>query len=67
MNNRLLHERDNRAQFKLRWHDYARANSPRQRRIKAQRMLARKSRNELLSAAGGILLLTAIIICLFFI
>ena len=67
MNNRLLHERDNRAQFFLRWNDYARANSPRQRRLKARKIVARESLNEILSAVGGILLLAVIILCLFFI
>ena len=56
---------DNRAQFAARWNDYARANSPRQRRLKVQRMLAIESRNETISAVGGILLLAVIIICLF--
>jgi hypothetical protein len=58
---------DNRAQFALRWLDYARANSPRQRRIKAQRIVARESLNENISAVGGVMLLAAIIIAIFFI
>jgi hypothetical protein len=58
---------DNRAQFALRWLDYARANSPRQRRLKARKLVARESLNENISAVGGVLLLAAIIIAIFFI
>jgi hypothetical protein len=61
------HTTDNRAQFALRWLDYARANSPRQRRLKAQRIVARESLNENISAVGGVMLLAAIIIAIFFI
>jgi hypothetical protein len=61
------HTADNRAQFALRWLDYARANSPRQRRLKAQRIVARESLTENLSAVGGVMLLAAIIIAIFFI
>jgi len=61
------HTTDNRAQFALRWLDYARANSPRQRRFKARKIIARESLNENLSAVGGVLLLAAIVIAIFFI
>jgi hypothetical protein len=41
--------------------------TPRQRRLAAQRRVLRAGLRQTLSAAGGILLLAAIIICLFFI
>lgn len=64
--NKPLHEHDFRAQFNLRWADHQRANSPRQRRLEAERRVLLARYHEKLSAAGGILLLVAIIICLFF-
>ncbi len=61
------HTSDNLAQFELRWHDYARANSPRQRRLKAQRIVDRESLNETISALAGVVALAVIIIAIFFI
>jgi hypothetical protein len=57
---------DNRAQWYLRWDDYQRANSPRQRRLAAQRRAVLAQHHETISAiAGGILLAVIIILCLF--
>jgi len=57
---------DNRAQWYLRMDDLQRANSPRQRRLKAERQLIRASFNETLSAIAGGILLGLLILCLFF-
>ena len=57
---------DNRAQWYLRMDDYQRANSPRQRRLAAQRRAVLAQHHETISAiAGGILLSVVIILCLF--
>lgn len=65
MNNRLLHEHDFRAQFALRLADHQRTNSPRQRRLAAERNLVLARYHEIASAIiGGVIL--AILVILFF-
>ncbi len=58
---------DNRAQWYLRMDDLRRANSPRQRRLAAQRSFMLARYHETLSTIAGGILLVVIILCLFFI
>jgi len=57
---------DNRAQWYLRMDDLQRANSPRQRRLKAERQFLLARYHETISAIAGGILLAVLIICLFF-
>jgi len=58
---------DNRAQFFMRWHDYMRGHTPRQRKLQARRRALLAQYHETLSAIAGGILLVVVIICLFFI
>lgn len=58
---------DNRAQWYLRMDDLRRANSPRQRRLAAQRRALLAQYHETISAIAGGILIAVIILCLFFI
>lgn len=58
---------DNRAQWYLRMDNLRRANSPRQRRLAAQRQFMLARYHETLSTIAGGILLAIIIIYLFFI
>jgi hypothetical protein len=56
---------DNRAQWYLRMDDLQRANSPRQRRLKAERQFMIARYHETISAIAGGILLGLLILCLF--
>ena len=57
---------DNRAQWYLRMDDLRRANSPRQRRLAAQRQFMLARYHQAFSTLGGILVLILLVICLCF-
>ena len=67
MNNRLLHEHDFRAQFALRWVDHQRTNSPRQRRLAAQRKHLIATHHAIISEVLGFVILALLVILFFFI
>ena len=67
MNNRLLHEHDFRAQFALRLADHQRANSPRQRRLAAQRKHLIATHHAIISEVLGFVILALLVILFFFI
>ena len=58
---------DNRAQWRLKMDDHIRSNSPRQRRLEAERRFLISRYHETFSAIAGGILLVVIILCLAFI
>jgi hypothetical protein len=58
---------DNRAEWHLKMDEHIRANSPRQRRLEAQRRFLLARYHETFSAIAGGILLVVIILCLAFI
>lgn len=58
---------DNRSQWYLKMDDYIRANSPRQRRLAAERRFILARYHETFSTIAGGILLVVIILCLAFI